>query len=212
MFMNWWDIVILLVTGLVALYLVWRFFQHYRKSPASHRFDIYYMIAFLVLLVAGLLLIFLTYDVLSNKLVVIVAALIPICLSLGLVIEFCPKYEKAYLAFILVGFAAMAVTRYTGPTALATAMLIVVHGIAGLLVFGLPIWAVVKRKVLADFSWVAVGGALIGIGGIALAFLKSEKQLLFFSADVVFKILAPLLLLMTLAYAWGFVKKMLAKT
>jgi len=47
---------------------------------------------------------------------------------------------------------------------------------------------------------------LIGIGGIALAFLTSGSQLLFFSLDVVLAILAPLLLLMSLAFAWGFVK------
>ncbi len=208
--MNWWDIVILLVTGLVALYLVWRFFQHYQKSPASNRFDIYYMISFLVLLVAGLLLIFLTYDVLGNKLVVIVAALIPLGLSLGLVTEFWPQYEKSYMAFVIVGFVALAVTRYTGPDSLATLILIIVHGIAGLLVFLLPILAVSKGKAKPSFYWVTVGGALIGLGGIALAFLKSDSQLLFFSAGFVFDILAPLLLLMTLAYAWGFTKKMLS--
>jgi hypothetical protein len=47
---------------------------------------------------------------------------------------------------------------------------------------------------------------LIGIGGIALAFLTSGSQLLFFSTEVVLMILAPLLLLMTLAFTWGFVK------
>jgi len=54
---------------------------------------------------------------------------------------------------------------------------------------------------------VGVGGALIGIGGIALAFLISGAQLLFFSTEIVLTILAPLLLLMTLAFAWGFVKE-----
>jgi len=53
---------------------------------------------------------------------------------------------------------------------------------------------------------VTVGGTLIGLGGIALAFLKTGSQLLFFSEQFVFTILAPLLLLMTLAFAWGFAK------
>jgi len=47
---------------------------------------------------------------------------------------------------------------------------------------------------------------LIGIGGIALAFLVSGSQLLFFSAEFVYMILAPLLLLMTLAFTFGFRK------
>jgi hypothetical protein len=53
---------------------------------------------------------------------------------------------------------------------------------------------------------VGIGRALIGIGGIALAFLTSGSQLFFFSTEVVFAILAPLLLLMTLAFTWGFMK------
>jgi len=208
--MNWWDIVILLATGLVAIYLLWRFFQHYREAPGARFFDIYYMISFAVLLVAGLLLIFFDYDVLGNELVVIVAALIPLGLAIGLVNEFVPQFGMPYLFFAVVGFIAIAITRYTGPDTVATVILAVVHSIAGLTIFGLPIWVVVTRKAVSGFIWVAVGGALIGIGGIALAYLKSGSQLLFFSSELVFDILAPLLLLMTLAYTWGFVKKLLA--
>jgi hypothetical protein len=51
---------------------------------------------------------------------------------------------------------------------------------------------------------------MIGLGGIALAFLKTGGQLLFFSAEFVFTILAPLLLLMSLSFAWGFVRKIRA--
>jgi hypothetical protein len=129
--MDWWDIAILLATGLVAIYLLWRLFQHFMGAPGSRRYDIYYIISFAVLLVAGLLLIFFTYDVLSNELVVIVAALIPLGLSVGLVNEFYPRYGIAYLLFALIGLAAIAVTRYTGPDTAATVILAVVHGIAG---------------------------------------------------------------------------------
>jgi hypothetical protein len=43
-----------------------------------------------------------------------------------------------------------------------------------------------------------------------LAFLKSGRQFRFFSESLVFAILAPLLLLMTLAFTWGFVKRIQA--
>ena len=56
-----------------------------------------------------------------------------------------------------------------------------------------------------------VGGALIGLGGIALAFLSLGKQFLFFSSQLVMTILAPLLLLMSLAFAWGFMKDIHAR-
>ena len=204
--MNLFDQIILLVTSLVAIYLIWEFFKHYRSHHAG--FDIPYMIAFAVLLVAGVLLIFLTYTVLENPFIVIVSVLIPLALSYGLVRQFLPQYEKAYLLFAIVGFLALAITRIATPGLLATLTLIVVHTVAGLTIFLLPFWVVNKKLATPGFVGVGIGGALIGIGGIALAFLKTGSQLLFFSASVVFMILAPLLLLMTLAFAWGFSAKL----
>lgn len=210
--MKIWDIALLIATGLVALYLIWRFVQQYR-SPGKNRSDIYYSVAFAVLLVAGLLLAILGYatallDPKVSPWVVIVSVLIPAGISLGLVTDLLPKYEKPYLAFAVVGLAAIAVTRFYGPATLATAILATVHSVAGLLIFCLPIWAISKGKAPAGFIGVTVGGALIGIGGIALATLKSGGQLLFFDLDTILLILAPLLLAMTLAYAWGFVTKL----
>jgi len=206
--MTLFDRIILLATGLVAIYLLWRFLTRYRKARKMH--DIYYMVSFGVLLVAGLLLIAFTYDALASPWVVIVAVLIPAGLSLGLVAEFCPKCEKAYLVFALLGLIAIAITRFTGPAGLATTVLVIVHSVAGLLVFVLPILAIRQGKAPGAFIWVTVGGVLIGLGGIALAFLKTGRQLLFFSEGLVFTILAPLLLLMALAFAWGFVKQIKA--
>ncbi len=197
------DRVLLLVTGLVALYLV-AFFLRSRKDAAGKAYPVYYTVAFGVVLVAGLLLIALGYGVLSNPLVVIVAALIPLSLSAGLVGQLRPMYEKSYLAFALLGLLAIAVTRYTGPGGLATAVLAVVHSIAGLLIFILPLAACAKGGRPWSFAFVTVGGALIGIGGIALAFLKAGRPIL--PATFIFAILAPLLLLMTIAFALGFVR------
>jgi len=56
------------------------------------------------------------------------------------------------------------------------------------------------------FYWVGIGGVLIGLGGIALAFITNGAQLLFFSPSFVMLILTPLLLLMTLAFTYGFVR------
>jgi divalent metal cation (Fe/Co/Zn/Cd) transporter len=68
-----------------------------------------------------------------------------------------------------------------------------------------------KDKAPKGFWWVGIGGVLISIGGIALAFVTSGSQLLFFkSMDDILNILAPLLLLMTLAFTWGFVKQIKA--
>jgi hypothetical protein len=62
--MTIFDRIILLVTGLVALYLVWRFYTRYQGEKKLH--DIYYMMGFLVLLGSGLLLIALGWDILAS--------------------------------------------------------------------------------------------------------------------------------------------------
>ncbi len=206
--MGLFDQIVLLVTGLIALYLVWRFYQHFSGSEVKPACDVYYMISFLVLLVAGLLLIFFGYDVLSKPLVVIVAYLIPLGLSLGLVAEFYPRQEKLYLAVGIIGLLAIAITRLGNVApGLGTFALAFFHSIAGLIIFFVPILAVKAGKAPRGFLWVTVGGVLIGIGGIALAFLKAGAPIL--PAEFIFTILAPLLLLMTLAYTYGFVKKMI---
>ncbi|MGD9898731.1 MAG: hypothetical protein AB7T22_06345 [Calditrichaceae bacterium] len=202
--MNAFDQIVLLVTGLTAIYLLFRLFKDYQKTNSMH--NIYYILSFTVLLVSGLLLIALGYGILASPLVVIVAVFIPVGLAAGLISEFFPKHEKTFLIFAILGLLAIAVTRFTGPHGLATLVLVIVHTVAGLTIFGLPILVSKKGEAPKEFIWVTVGGTLIGIGGIALAFLKAGVPIL--SADVIFTILAPILLLMTIAYTFGFVKKM----
>ncbi|MFZ5808565.1 MAG: hypothetical protein ACOY16_04705 [Chloroflexota bacterium] len=196
------DQVLLLVTGLAAIYLLWRFWSRYRKSKALY--DIYYMLGFAVLLVSGLLLIFLGYGILASPYVLTVASLIPLGISLGIANQFFPSWKKAFAWFALIGFLAIAVTSIGGMETLRKIAVPLFHGVAGLVIFLGPFFA---RKAAKGFWWVGIGGALIGIGGIALAFLTIGKPLLgIFTADLVFNILALLLLLMTLAFTWGFVK------
>ena len=204
------DRVFLLLTGLIALYLIWKFYGDYRLTKGVH--NIFYMISFAVLLVAGLLLIAFTYDILGSPWVVIVSALIPVCLSLGLIYEFYSGYGKLYLVVAVVGLIAMSITRFTGPASLATIFLIIVHSMAGLIIIITPFLATRNGLTPGGFVAVAIGGILIGLGGVALAFLKLGKQLLFFSQEFVFTILAPLLLLMVICFAWGFLTKMKSPT
>ena len=207
--MNWFDRITLLVTGLVAIYLLWQFYNHYREKKSGA--DICYMVGFGVLLVAGLLLIAFTYDALDNPLVVIVSYLIPAGISLGLVTQFYPQYGRGYLVFVALGLVLIGITRLFEMEGLGRIVLPIFHTVAGLIIFLLPIMVVRAGRAPGSFIWVSIGGALIGVGGIALAFLKAGNQLLFFSSEVVFAILGPLLLLMTLAFAWGFLKEMKAE-
>jgi hypothetical protein len=206
--MNLFDRVTLLATGLVAIYLIVRFVQDYLRKEPRPVYNIYYMISFTVLLVAGLLLIAFTYSALENPLVIVVSYLIPLGLALGLVTEFHERFSKLYLVYGLVGLIGITATKFGGVEGWDTVILAIFHSTAGLLIFFIPIFAVKSGKVPGGFIMVTVGGTLIGIGGIALAFLKAGAPIL--SAEVIFTILAPLLLLMALTFAWGFVKKIVS--
>jgi len=203
------DKIVLLLTGLTAIYIIWQLWGRYSSKKALH--DVYYLLGFVVLLVSGLLLIFLGYEILGlmgstlSPFILPIATLIPLGISLGLMNQYLPEYKKMYAWFALVGFLAIAIGSIGGFGFKKLAVPIF-HGVAGLIIFLVPFKAVSDGKAKQGFQWVGVGGALIGIGGIALAFLVSGSQLLFFDQELVFTILAPLLLLMTLAFAWGFKK------
>jgi hypothetical protein len=198
--MTWFDRIVLLLTGLTAIYTLFYFYKRYQKEKALH--DTYYMLGFAVLLVSGLLLIFLGWGILDSPYVLTIATLIPLGISMGLMNQFQPAYKKIYSWFALVGLLAIAVTSIGGMD-LKKIAVPVFHGAAGLIIFLLPFFT---KDAKPGFWLVGVGGALIGLGGIALAFLVSGSQLLFFSREFVLMILAPLLLLMTLAFTYGFRK------
>ena len=191
------DRILLLITGLLAAY------QIVIGIEGASPMGIWaYTIAFGVLLVAGLLLIILGFEVLDSPIVVIVSTIIPLSLSLGLVWEYLPVWRTPYLIFAIVGFLAVAITRYASPGKTASFTLMPVHGIAGLLIFGLPIFLAFRGDTPAGFALVGIGGALIGIGGLLLAFLKAGKPIL--PRNTILMVLPGLLLLMTAAFVAGF--------
>lgn len=193
------DNLFLLLTGLIAAYLCWYFWQRYNLHKALH--NLYYLMGFAVLLISGLLLIFLGLDILSSPYVLTVASLIPLGISMGLAEEYFPSWKKAFKWFAVLGFLAIAITSIGGMDSLKKIAVPLFHGVAGLVIFIGPF---VAKGAPKGFWWVGIGGALIGLGGIALAFITMGSQLLFFSPALVMAILTPLLFLMAGAYALGF--------
>ena len=192
------DRVLLLLAGLLASYQIAVGIDGLATLPI-----IAYTIAFGILLVAGLLLIILGFDVLDSPIVVIVSTVIPLSLSLGLVWEHFATYRSLYLIFVVVGFLTVLTTRLLPlHNRLPVLVLAVVHGIAGLTIFLLPIVFSIAGQARPGFSLVGVGGALIGVGGLLLALLKAGRPLL--SRETILKVLPGLLLLMTLAFVAGF--------
>ena len=196
------DNLFLLLTGLLAAYLCWYFWRRYNLNKALH--NIYYLMGFAVLLISGLLLIFFGLDLLASPYVLTVASLIPLGISMGLAEEYFPTWKTYFKWFATIGFLAIAVTSIGGMDSLKKIAVPLFHGVAGLVIFVGPF---VAKGAPKGFWWVGIGGLLIGLGGIALAFILVDRQLLFFSPDFVMLILTPLLFLMTGAFALGFAKK-----
>ena len=192
------DRVLLLLTGILAAYQVAVGIDGFQTFPI-----LAYTIAFGVLLVAGLLLIIWGFDVLDSPMVVIVSTIIPLSLATGLIWQHLASLRTSYLVFAILGFLAIILTRSIPiPGKLPTIVLALVHGIAGMTIFLLPILLSLQGKVDPLFSLVGVGGALIGIGGLLLSFLKAGRPIL--SRETILKVLPGLLLLMTICFVAGF--------
>lgn len=192
------DRILLLMTGLLAAYQIAFGIEGSLTLPL-----IVYTISFGVLLVAGLLLIIMGFDVLNAPAVVIISTLIPLSLSTGLVWEYLPPMRVIFLAFALTGLLAIIVTRsFPISGKIPTLVLALVHGVAGVSITLLPILYVIFGKAEPGFAFIGIGGALIGVGGSLLAFLKSGKPIL--SQKLILTVLPGLLLLMTFCFVIGF--------
>ena len=192
------DRVLLLITVLLAAYQIVVGIDDLSTAPI-----IAYTIAFGVLLVAGLLLIILGFDVLESPIVVIDSTIIPLTLSLGLVWQHLASYRTVYLLFTIIGFAAVTLTRSVPmQNKLPVITIAITHGIAGITIFLLPIILSVQGQMNPLFSLVGIGGALIGLGGLLLSFLKTGRPIL--SRDTIMRWFPILLLLTTAFFVTGF--------
>lgn len=191
------DRILLLMTGILAGYQIAVGIDGLETIPTLG-----YLIAFGGLLIAGLLIIILGFEVLDSPWVVIFSTLVPLSLSIGLVSEFLQEWLIAYVVFSVLGFLVVSVSRFLGSKIIRVGSLIIVHGISGLMIFLLPIIVSFSGEAPGGFGLVGVGGALIGLGGLLLSFLKSGKPIL--SKNSILMVLPGLLLAMMICFVVGF--------
>jgi hypothetical protein len=192
------DRLLLLLTIVLASYQVAVGIDGFDTLPI-----IAYTIGFGVLLIALLLLFILGFDILDSPVVVVVSTIIPLTLSLGLVWQYLASFRTSSLVFTIVSFLAVTVTRSIPlRNKLPVFVLAVTHGIAGMTIFLLPIVLSIQGTVKPLFSLVGVGGALIGLGGLLLSFLKTGRPIL--SRETILRLFPTLLLLTTAFFAAGF--------
>ncbi|MDL1910464.1 hypothetical protein FBQ81_07190 [Chloroflexi bacterium CFX6] len=192
------DRVLLLLTVVLAAYQVAVGIDGFDALPI-----VAYTVGFGVLLVAVLLIFILGFDILDSPVVVIVSTIIPLSLATGLVWQYLASYRTLYLLFAVGSFLAVTLTRsIPAPGKLPVIVLALTHGIAGMTIFLLPILLSIQGNAPPLFSLVGVGGALIGVGGLLLSFLKVGRPIL--SREIILKVLPGLLLLTTACFAAGF--------
>lgn len=192
------DRILLLCAALLASYQVSVGIDGFTALPI-----IAYTISFGVILIATLLIFILGFDVLDSPIVIIVSTIIPLSLATGLTWQHLASLRTVYLIFTIISFLAVILTR-TIPmqNKLPVITIAVTHGIAGLTIFLLPIILSMQGQMKPLFSLVGVGGALIGIGGLLLSFLKTGKPIL--SRETILRLFPILLLLTTALFVAGF--------
>ncbi len=192
------DRTLLLLTGLFAGYQIAIGIDQMDSVSITA-----YTIAFGVILVAGLLLMILGFDVLDSPVVVVISTIIPLTLSLGLIWQHLASFRTPYLIFTIISFLAVILTRSIPmQNKLPVITIAITHGIAGITIFLLPIIITIQGQMKPLFSLVGVGGALIGILGLLLSFLKTGKPIL--SRDTIMRLFPILLLLTTALFVAGF--------
>jgi hypothetical protein len=192
------DRLLLLVTCLLAAYQVVVGINGLENIPT-----IAYTIAFGVLLVACLLIIILGFEVLNSRIVVMFSTIIPLSLSLGLIWEHVYQWRIPYLVFAVIGYLAIIITRLINfSTQVSTIILAIVHGVAGMVVFLLPSLLSAQGITQPGFAFVGLGGALIGLAGLLLYFLKTGRPIV--SRQIILRILPAIFLLMTATFVVGF--------
>lgn len=192
------DRLLLLLTSLLAAWQVAVGIDGAEALPL-----IAYTTGFGVLLVAGLLIIILGWEALESPAVVILSTIIPLSLSLGLVWEHLVSLRLVYLIFAACGFLAIIITRLVGiHNQMPAWVLTVVHGLAGMTIFVLPLLRVITGEAKPAFALVGIGGGILGLEGLLLSFLKIGKPLL--PKATILKFMPGVLCLTTAAFILGF--------
>lgn len=191
------DRILLLLTGLLAAYQIMFGISGLKPIPM-----IAYTTGFGILLIAGLLVTIMGFEILDAPGVVVTASVIPLAFSTGLVAEQLPRLTGWYTLFTGIGLTAILLTRLTKAGHIGVYVLGLVHGISGMIIFILPIYLSLTGLAPARFLFVGIGGAWIGMGGIFLTFLKIGKPLL--DQQTILTLFPGILLMMTACFVFGF--------
>ncbi len=187
--------IIYLLTGHVAGYQIIKGMENYSNLTTT-----LYTISFGILLLACLLLLLMGFEIMENNYVAVVAALIPITLSLGLVTD---KLDSSTMYFILISasFLIAVALRLFSSGKIQSLSIGVIHFLSGSVIFFLPILLFFTDKAEIQILLVSLGGVLIGSGGMLLGLVKAGKSVL--AKEKVVALFPIILFLTTTAFVVG---------
>ena len=161
----------------------------------------YYTISFGMLVLAAILLMLMGFEILKSDGVLILAAFIPVGLSLGMINQYLPQVHNIYLGISILGLTSVTLSRFFASEKLGVIVLSLVHGIAGAIVVWMPIVLVFNGTQDLSILLISVGGIIIGAEGILLAFLKMGKPLI--RAEKLYSFFPTVLFLASAAFVAG---------
>jgi hypothetical protein len=134
-----------------------------------------YTIGFGILVISGLLMIILGYEILDNPLVVFFSSIIPLSIATGLVSQVSDTFSLVYLIIAIIGLVLILISRSVQNSFFGLITLVIVHGVSGLSILLIPIYLVIIGGAQPLFVMISVGGALMGLGGILILLNETKK-------------------------------------
>ena len=163
---------------------------------------VFLTISFGALLLTCFLLILLGFEILENPIVVIFATVLPLGLSSAIIALMFPLLLVPYISIGLVGFLSIILSQFLATRKVAIISLSLVHSITGLIIVVVPIFSLLTGFNRPQFIMISLGGALIGLGGVFLFLLKTERPIL--SRQQIYTLFPAILLFMTISFIIGF--------
>ncbi len=187
--------IIYLLTGHVAGYQIIKGMENYSNLTTT-----LYTISFGLLLLACLLLLLMGFEIMENNYIAVIASLIPITLSLGLVAD---KLENStiYSVLISVSFLIAVALRLFSSGKIQSLSIGAIHFLSGSVIFFLPIILYYTGVAEIQIMMISLGGVIIGSGGMLLGLLKAGKSIL--EKEKVVALFPLILFLTTTAFVIG---------
>ena len=198
------QVIILLITGVVALIMGIILLYNYVKH--KNLYHLLWSISFLVLFVAGALIILIDFTILNEPLIRIVAVLIPACLAIGLIYAVWQEknYWWYYGIYILVFLVILVLVEYVpGFENFRSYSIMALHVPSGLILVLVPAYTAYTNQTEYTSLFYSAGGLAISIGGILLAFLKLGSPIL--DQNQIFAVLPTLLLIVGVLFVLGII-------